>query len=455
VFSLLTSPVTIGIIGVVLALIIVAVIVVKRYRVANPDEAIIVTGRKGKTTTDASGNNLTDLSGQRVVTGGGIFVFPFVQKSFNLSLRSRRLSITTTAQTTNGITIQAQAVAVVKVGGAEEMIRAAAQRFLSQQEEIESSTQEVLSGSLRGIIGGLTVEQIIRDRAALASAVLSAAEDALTKQGLVVDTLQIQEIRDNQDYISNLGRPESANVRQKAEIADTEATRASEEARIDAQKIILNKNRELKLREAEIQTETDKALAGAQAAKPLEDAVQRQQIVAQEELTAQKEASLKEQRLNAEVRKVADAEAYRIKVTAGAEAEAQVATAEGQAKAQIAAADAERQRRELAAQAVEREGTAQKLSRTAQAEAIAAEGRAEAEAISAKGKAEAEAIEARAKALENQSQAVLAQQALETLPRIAHEFASAYGSIDNLTVVSADGANKLSGDVAGNVKGMS
>lgn len=438
-----------------MALIIVAVIVVKRYRVANPDEAIIVTGRKGKTTTDASGNNLTDLSGQRVVTGGGIFVFPFVQKSFNLSLRSRRLSITTTAQTTNGITIQAQAVAVVKVGGAEEMIRAAAQRFLSQQEEIESSTQEVLSGSLRGIIGGLTVEQIIRDRAALASAVLSAAEDALTKQGLVVDTLQIQEIRDNQDYISNLGRPESANVRQKAEIADTEATRASEEARIDAQKIILNKNRELKLREAEIQTETDKALAGAQAAKPLEDAVQRQQIVAQEELTAQKEASLKEQRLNAEVRKVADAEAYRIKVTAGAEAEAQVATAEGQAKAQIAAADAERQRRELAAQAVEREGTAQKLSRTAQAEAIAAEGRAEAEAISAKGKAEAEAIEARAKALENQSQAVLAQQALETLPRIAHEFASAYGSIDNLTVVSADGANKLSGDVAGNVKGMS
>lgn len=442
-FSLLANPVAVGITGVVIALLIVAVIIVKRYRVANPDEAIIVTGRKGKTTTDESGQILTDLSGQKVVTGGGIFVLPFVQKSFNLSLRSRRLTITTTAQTTNGITIQARAVAVVKVGGSESMIRAAAQRFLSQQNEIESSTQEVLSGSLRGIIGGLTVEQIIRDRAALASAVLSAAEDALTKQGLVVDTLQIQEINDDQDYIKNLGRPESANVRQRAEIADTEATRASESARIDAQKIILDKNRELRLREAAIQTETDKALAAAQAAKPLEDAVQRQQIVAQEELTAQREAALKEQRLNAEVRKVADAEAYRIKITAQAEADANVKVA-----------DAARQSREFAAAAMEREGAAQKVSRQAAAEALQSEGLAEAASISARGKAEADTIKARGEALAEQAQAVLAQQAIETLPLIAKELASTYGAIDNLTVVSADGANKLTGDVVSNVKSV-
>lgn len=442
-FSLLANPVAVGITGVVIALLIVAIIIVKRYRVANPDEAIIVTGRKGKTTTDDSGQILTDLSGQKVVTGGGIFVLPFVQKSFNLSLRSRRLTITTTAQTTNGITIQARAVAVVKVGGSEAMIRAAAQRFLSQQNEIESSTQEVLSGSLRGIIGGLTVEQIIRDRAALASAVLSAAEDALTKQGLVVDTLQIQEINDEQDYIKNLGRPESAIVRQRAEIADTEATRESESARIDAQKAILDKNRDLRLREAAIQTETDKALAAAQAAKPLEDAVQRQQIVTQEEITAQREAALKEQRLNAEVRKVADAEAYRIKVTAEAEA-----------NANIQVANAARESRELAAAASEREGVAEKVSRQAAAEALKSEGLADAAAISARGKAEAEAIEARGKALANQAQAVLAQQAIETLPLIAKELASTYGSIDNLTVVSADGANKLTGDVVGNVKSV-
>jgi flotillin len=425
VFTLLANPLVIGIGGAVLALVIVALIVIKRYRIAEPDEAIIVTGRKGKIKIDSDGKQISDLSGQKVVTGGGIFVLPFVQKAFVLSLRSRRLTITTKAQTKNGITITARAVAVIKVGGSEEMIRSAAQRFLSQQEEIETSTQEVLSGSLRGIIGQLEVTDLIRDRAALASAVLAAAEEALTKQGLVVDTLQVQEINDESGYIDNLGRPESANVRRMAEVADTEATRASEEARISAEKLIVNANRDLSLQKAAVQAETDKALAEANAAKPLEDAIQRQRIVAQEEITATKEASLREQLLNADIRKVADAEAYRITTTAQANADAQVATAR-----------------------------AERDNRLAQAEATKAEGEAEAFAISAKGKAEAEAIGARAAALEKEAGAVLAQQMIETLPLIAEKFAAAYSGIDNLTIVSADGANKLTGDVVSNMASM-
>jgi flotillin len=441
-FSFL-SPLVVGIAGIVLAVIIVAVIVVRRYRIANPDEAIIVTGRRGK--------NTQDLTGQKVVTGGGVFVLPFVQKSFQLSLRSRQLSITTTAQTQNGITINARAVAVVKVGGTEEMIRAAAQRFLSQQEEIESSTQEVLSGSLRGIIGGLTVESIIRDRSALASAVLGAAEEALTKQGLVVDTLQIQEINDTQNYINNIGRPEAAKVSREADIADVEAQRAAEEAKIDAQQIILEKNRALKLREAAIQQETDQARAAADAAKPREDAIQRQKIVEAEEVTAQKEASLREQQLNATVRKEADAEAYRVKTIASANADAAASQAAGQARAAVSAAEADKQRRELNAAAMEREGKAEKENRTALADATRA---AEADAIAARGNAEAAAIQARAEALAQQSQAVLAQDALKALPLIAHELALGYSSIDNMTIVSADGANKVTGDIVGNIKGV-
>jgi flotillin len=445
------SPVVVGIVGVLVALGIVALIIVKRYRVANPDEAIIVTGRKGKTTVDSTGASLTDLTGQKVIAGGGIFVLPFVQRSFTLSLRSRRLTINTTAQTSNGITIDARAVAVVKVGGTEEMIRAAAQRFLSQQDEIETSTQEVLSGSLRGIIGTLTVESIIQDRAALASAVLSAAEDALTKQGLVVDTLQIQEISDTQDYIKNLGRPEAANVRQRAEIADIEATRNSESSKIDVQRILLDKNRDLRLREAAIQSETDKAQAEAQAARPLEDAIQQQKIISQREITAEKEAALTERQLDASVRKVADAEAYRIKTLADGNASARVSEAQGKATADIASADADRQKRELYATALEREGQAQRINRIANAEALAQEGKSEAEAIKAKGEAEAASIEARAHALATESAAVLAQDALHILPQMAKELASAYGNIDNLTVISSDGANKLSTDVVGNI----
>lgn len=415
----------VGIAGAVLALILVAVIVIKRYQIAEPDEAIIVTGRRGKTMVDpATGKRVADLSGQKVVQGGGVFVLPFVQKHFVLSLRSRRLSISTTAQTKTGITINAQAVAVIKVGGTEEMIRAAAQRFLSQQEEIESSTQEVLSGSLRGIIGTLEVTDIIRDRATLASAVLLASEEALSKQGLIVDTLQIQGINDDQGYIENLGKPEAANVRKAAEIADVEATRASQEARIEAEKILVDRNRELNLRQAAVQAETDKAKAEAAAAQPLEDAIQRQKIVEQQEITAAKEAQLKEQTLNAEVRKVADAEAYRIRTQAEADAAARVAAA-----------------------------NAEKEERIAFAQALAAEGQAQAEAIAAKGKAEAEAIAARAEALAEQSAALLAQELIQILPAVAEQFGRAYAD-SNITIVSADGSNQVSRDMVGGMTTM-
>ena len=415
----LFTSATIGIFGALIALVLVALIIIKRYRIAKPDEAIIVTGGKGKETVDpTTGHKTRDLSGQKVVTGGGVFVLPFVQKSFTISLRSRRLSITTEAQTTDGITMQAQAVAVVKVGGTQEMIRAAAQRFLSNSDEIDESTQEVLSGSLRSIIGGLTVLQIIRDRAVVAQSVLEAAEEALTKQGLVVDTLQIQEIRDAADYIANIGRPEAAKVRQTAEVAETNAYQASQEAKIAAEKVLLDRNRELKLRQAEIQAETDKASAQAAAADPLEQAIQQQSIVQQQEITAQRQVALKKEQLNAEVRAVAEAEAYRVEALAKANAAASVAAAEAEARA------------------------------------VEAKGLAEARALEAKGLAEAQAIDARARALEAQAESVLAQELIHLLPQIAHEYAQAIGAIENMTVVSTDGTSKVAGEAMGNLKGL-
>jgi len=324
----------------------------------------------------------------------------------------------------------------VKVGGTQEMIRAAAQRFLSNSDEIDESTQEVLSGSLRSIIGGLTVLQIIRDRAVVAQSVLEAAEEALTKQGLVVDTLQIQEIRDGADYIANIGRPEAAKVRQQADIAETNAYQASQEAKISAEKVLLDRNRELKLRQAEIQAETDRASAQAAAADPLEQAIQKQAIVEQQRITAQKEVALRTEQLNADVRAVAEADAYRVEQIAKAEAAAAVSAAEGRAKA------------------VEREGVASRAARIAASEALEAEGRAEAAALEARGTAEAVAIDARARALETQSQAVLAQELIQLLPSIASEYAQAIGAIDNMTVVSADGTSKVAGDAMGNIKGL-
>jgi flotillin len=414
------------IIAVVVILIILALFTKSRYKIAKPDEAIIVTGRKAKKTVGADGRTITDLSGQKVVQGGGVFVVPFLQRHFSLSLRSRAIGIQGVAQTRNGVTIRVEAVAVVKVGDSDGAIRSAAQRFLGQDQHIEPFTQEVLSGSLRSSIGNLTVEEIIRDRAGLAEQVLEAARTSLLNQGLDVDTFQIKEIADDKGYITDLGRPEQARVRQAAEIAESQSARASEQARIEAAEAIADANRELSLKNASIKTETDEAIARAEAAKPLAEATAQQGILQQREITAVREAALREQQLNAEVRKVADAESYRIR--------------------QIAEADAAK---------VIAEAKADRDRRIAEAEATRAEGEAEAAAILAKGEAEARATELRVAALRHESEALLQQRAIEILPQIAKELAAPYASIDNLTVISTDGATKLSNDVVNNVTQVS
>ena len=160
----------VAIVGLIILLVVVGVLVASRYKVAGPNEAFIVTGRKGKEIRDVeTGEVSTDLSGQKVVMGGGIFVVPFVQRLHVLDLSSRRIMIQIRgAVSGQGVKLNLDGVALVKVGGNEDSIRAAAQRFLTQQREIETFTQETLAGSLCSIVGSLTVEQIIRDRAAFA-----------------------------------------------------------------------------------------------------------------------------------------------------------------------------------------------------------------------------------------------------------------------------------------------
>ncbi len=423
----LFSPTAMGITGAVIAVLLIVIFIIKRYRVAKPDEAIVVTGRAGKTTSLASGEQVQ--SGQRVVIGGGTFVWPFVQKATHISLASRRLDIVTIAQDSRGVTVKAQAVATVKIGSTVDMVKLAAQRFLSQEGAIKEFSTEVLSGSLRGIIGGLTVEQIIKDRESVASAVLSAAEEALTKQGLSLDVLQIQEIADDQGYIENLGKPDAARVRQAAQIADIEAEQLTAQRKIDADKAVAEKQRELSLYQSQVKSETDTAAANASAQQPIADAKNQQIILEQQQLAAQKQAELRQAQLQAEVLKVADANAYQIETIAKANANAAVLQA-----------DAEKQKRVLAA------------------EAVRAEGLANAAATQAEGEAEGAAIKAKADGLAAQSQAVLAQQLIGELANIAREFALPLSSNPDITIISSDGsgsgANALTAGVAGGMATM-
>ncbi|WP_165065588.1 SPFH domain-containing protein [Marisediminicola senii] len=408
----------VGIAVLLLVVLIVLFVLVRGIKVAKPDEAIIVTSRQRVT---KAGDIETENAGQRVVFGSRVFVKPIVEAHFKLSLRSRQLNVQATAQTRDAITIKVNAVAVVKVGGSESMVRAAAQRFLNQQDQIETSTEEVLSGSVRSIVGQLTVTEIITNRSALQGQVLEAVRESLDVQGLQIDTLQIKEIDDDHGYIRDLGRGEAARVKQVAEVAESVSRQASEEARISAEQAVAEQQRKLDLRNAEIQKETDRARAEAAASKPLADAIAQQEVISQQEITAGKRVGLRKQELDADIRAVADAEAY--SVEKGAQASA---------SASVAAANADRDRR------------------IAAAEALRTEGEAEANTIRVKGAAEAEATRAKADALDERADDLLRQQIIAQLPDIVRAAAEPLAAIANMTVISTDGggAEKVGQSVA-------
>ncbi|NYJ18788.1 flotillin family protein [Glaciibacter psychrotolerans] len=416
-FDFLFSPAPGIIVGVIFLLLIALIYAKSVYKNAGPDEALVITGKKStKTVIDGA---TTEQSGQRVVHGQGVFITPFFQKAFKISLRSRAIEITAVAQDKNGITLTVEAVAIVKVGDDPAAIRAAAQRFLGQDKNIDNFAQEVLSGSLRSSIGATDVMTIIQKRDELGTSVLATARESLANQGLDVDSFEIKGITDENDYIRDIGRAEQAKVRRQAEVAEHQANREAQEAAISAEQAVAEAQNTLALRKAALQLDTDKAAAEAAAAKPLAEAKAQQAIVQEQELTAQRRANLRKAELDSEVNAVADADAYRVKVAAAAAAEAAVT-----------AANADRD------------------SRVATAEAIRAEGQANADAILARGTAEAEATRLGAEALAQQSEAFLQLRMVEMLPQIAHELAAPMGNIDQLTVISTDGASQLSKNVA-------
>ncbi len=457
----------VAVVGLVILLVVVAVLIASRYKVAGPNEAFIVTGRKGKEIRNAeTGVISTDLSGQKVVMGGGIFVVPFVQRLHVLDLSSRRIMVQIRgAVSGQGVKLNLDGVALVKVGGNEDSIRAAAQRFLTQQREIETFTQETLAGSLRSIVGSLTVEQIIRDRAAFAQRVADESETSLTGQGLVLDTFQIQDITDDGTYLSDLGRPEAARVGQTAAIAEANARQAAEQARLAAEQEIAVAHRHLALKQAEIKAQTDAAAAQANAAGPLAQADRDQAILTEKEKVAVRQAALTERQLDTEVRRPADAARYRVEQEAEGRRIAAIAEAEARKAAAIAAAQADAEKAKLTgeaekarrtalaeAEAIEglKRGEAEKARRTAEADALRAEGGAQAAAILATGEAEAEAMNKRADAYARYNEAAVLQMLVEVLPKVARELASPMAAIDQLTVISTDGAGALPKQVTQN-----
>jgi len=384
-----------------------------------------------------------------------------------MDLSSRRISVQIRgAVSKQGIKLNLDGVAIVKVGGDESSIRAAAQRFLTQQREIETFTTEVLAGALRSIVGTLSVEEIIRDRASFAAQVAEVTESALTNQGLVLDTFQIQDVTDDGTYLSDLGRPEAARIGQEAAVAEADARKSAEQARLAAEGQVLEAQRELELQRAQVRSETDAASAQAAQAGPLAEAAKQQEVLAEREKVATAQAALTDRELDTQVRKPADAARYKIEQESEGERIAAIKRAEAQKIATISAAEAKARQDELTgegermrraalaeAEAIEglKRGEAERARREAIASAIRAEGQAQADSLAAVGEAEATAMQQKADAYAQYTQAAIIEMLVKALPDIAREVASPMSAIDSMTVVSTQGASDLSTQVVNNI----
>lgn len=454
--------------GVVVLVLLLVMLILSRIKVAGPNQAFLVTGRRGRSVTSTSGETSTDMSGQKVVMGASVFVIPVVQKLHTIDLSSRRIPVAIRgAVSKQGVKCDLEGVAIVKVGGNETSIRAAAQRFLNQQQGIDTFTSEVLAGALRSIVGRLTIEEIIRDRAAFASAVAEEAESSLTGQGLVLDTFQLQDIQAEGSYLADLGRPEAARVVKEASIAEARARQAAEQERLLAEEAIAVANRQFNLKQAEISAQIDAAKAQAAAAGPLAQAAQDQLVLSEKEKVALRTAALKERQLDTEIRKPADADRYKVEQQAEANKNAAIARAEADRQSTIAAAQAgaekarlsgegERSRRSALAEAEAIEGAkrgeAERLRRVAIAEAVEKEGSADASAILARGKAEAEAMDLRSQAFATYGEAAVLDLLVKVLPEVVNAAAAPLAAVDKMTVISSDGgAGSLGKAVASNV----
>lgn len=432
----ISAAVVVGI--VVVGIAVLVAIFRSMWRVAEPNEALIISGLHHRAADDV-GESL----GFKIVTGRGTLVIPGVQVVRKLSLDLRESELEIACVTKQGIPVHIKGVVIYKIGDDLSSIANAARRFLDQQDRMDARIQNVFAGHLRAIVGSLTIEELIRERDRLTEATRGASGTEMEKLGLIVDSLQIQEIDDPTGYIENLSKPHAAAVMRDARIAQAQADQEATQREAEAAALKAESQRDSKIKVAGYQAEVDQASAQAKMAGPLAEAIARQKVVVEETKITELDAHKKEQELLVTVRRPADAQAYEKTTIATAQRDADIAAAEARAKQIELQAQADATRVKLAAAA-----DAQRTTQLGEAEAsaIRARGNAEGEAINAKGLAEAAAIKARADALAENQEAVISQQLAENWPQIVEAASKAFNGIDQLIVMNgADGISEILG----------
>jgi flotillin len=408
----------------------------KLYRKAGPHEALIVYGFRGT----------------RIIKGHGTVILPMIETARGLSLELMSFDVAPQQDlyTRQGVAVTVEAVAQIKVKSDPESIRTAAEQFLTKNpQEREGLIRLVMEGHLRGIIGQLTVEEIVKQPEMVGERMRSTCAEDMNKMGLEVISFTIKEVRDKNEYISNMGRPDIARIKRDADVASAEAerdtaikraeaTRAAavatsqaDQERVLAQTLSLAKQaeaqRDLEIKKANYKELTKKQEAQADKAYEIQDNIMQQQVIAESVKVRQieKEQEIKvqdaeiirhERELIATILKQAEIEKRRIETLAEADKQRQILEADGHASA------------------------------------IRAQGEAEAEIIFKKGDAEARAMNVKAEAYQEYNQAAVVDKLITSLPEIVRALAAPLANIDKITVVSTGnatttGMNKVTGDM--------
>jgi len=406
------------------------------YRKAGPHEALIVYG----------------LRGTRIVKGQGTVIMPMIESFRQLSLQLMSFDVAPQQDlyTKQGVAVTVEAVAQIKVKSDPESIKTAAEQFLTKTDQArEGLIRLVMEGHLRGIIGQLSVEQIVKEPEMVGDRMRGTCADDMSKMGLEVVSFTIKEVRDKNEYITNMGRPDIARIRRDADVAaaeaerDTairraEATRAAavakaqaDQERVLAEALSLAKQaeaqRDLEIKRAQYVETIKRQQAQADKAYDIQANIMQQQVIAEQVKVRQIE---KEQEI-----KVQEAEILRHEKEL-------IATV-------IKNAEIEKQRIEMLAEAARRKMTTEAEGSAA---ATRLQGEADAEIILKKGEAEAKAMNVKAEAYQEWNQAAVVDKLITGLPEVVRAMAAPLANVDKITIVStgndgAAGLNKVTGDM--------
>ena len=405
---------------------------------------------------------------KKILIGRAGFRMPLIERIDKLSLDVMQVDVKTSeaVPTNEFINVTVDGVANIKISSNPELLEKAAEALLGMdKKQLIFLVTQVLEGNMREIVGSVGLKEMVQERQVVAEKIKENAVPDMQKLGIEIVNFNIQNFKDGAGTIENMGIDNVEQIRKAAQIAKAEAARdiaiAEANAKEEANKIavaahqrIAEQNTSLSIREAELKKDSDVKRAEADAAYEIQKEEQRKTIevtsanadIARREKEAElaeKEIALQEKKLDADIKKKADALKYEAEKKAEAdlvrrqrESEARRYEEEQAALARMKAAEAEQYEQERRAEA-----------QRALAEASAYAKMKEAEGIRAVGLAEAEAIEKKAEAQKKMGEASVLEMYLTALPEVVRNAAAPLAQTDKIVMYGDGNSSKLVKDV--------